>query len=75
MTYVVTDACIRCQQIIIDMRTPEGPAEAEVIPLPPQQLAQLNGIQRTELKMTSREWRHQRTSTACHRRCGKQIFC
>ena len=49
--YDFTDACIRCQQIIIDLRTPERPTEAEVIPLPPQQLAQLNGIQRTELKM------------------------
>lgn len=49
--YDFADACVRCQQIITDMRSPSGPPEAEIIPFKQQHVAQLHGMGHTELKM------------------------
>ena len=43
--YDFADACVRCHQVITDLRTPEGPTEAEVIPMPKRKMFQ------PELKM------------------------
>lgn len=49
--YDFADSCVRCHQIITDMRTPQKTGEAEIIPFGQQHIAQLHGMGQSYLKM------------------------
>ncbi len=50
--YDFSDACSRCHKIILEIVTPPAPESlADIIPLPKQDVAHLNGMPATYLKM------------------------
>jgi hypothetical protein len=49
--YDFADACVRCQQVIWDMRGPQNDSNTEIIRLDQKHIAQLNGMGKSGLRI------------------------